>query len=498
MSQQDGARQPDLGVDLPSGLSASAAFHRILAGVVGAHPEAFASAGFPEDPALFRKGYPDALCRLEAARISRPERAELARAFAHASHETLVVRDEHGEVPLVEALRATADPLPIEVVETSGSGRYAPVVFQAANSLRGDSIRGFARGLVARGEASEEVATAIDWLLDQGLDEAGELDLSGRRIAVLGAGAELAPTLQWLAAGADVLWIDLTPPPDVVAKDSALSGRLYHVQGGADLLAQPCEVRATLEAFAEAGPIDIGLYGYAPGRGREWRLAAAMNAIVDALPREAVRTVTLLISPTSPAARTEAENQGEQERHKDRGAWQAALSAIGVLGSGAGASGSGAHAINRSVVSIQGASYQAAQLLEKWWTAEAWATDTQPLHVSANVAGITRTRSLDHPVFVAAFAGASAFGVETYAPETTRTLMALLAARDWLDPGAPGSPTRAHASPAARAVALSAVRVHGGLYVLPAPLEPALRVAAAIGMARNPRLIARLFGRSGR
>ena len=100
------------------------------------------------------------------------------------------------------------------------------------------------------------------------------------------------------------------------------------------------------------------------------------------------------------------------------------------------------------------------------------------------MAGVTRTRSLQHPVFAAAFSGAGAFGVETYAPETTRALMALLAARDWLDPESVDVP--------------SSVRVHGGLYVLPTPLEPSLRVAAAIGLVKDPKLVGGLFKLLGR
>ena len=480
-----GGRQLECGVDLPAGRSASATFHRILADVVETRPDAFAGADFPSDPRVFRKDYPDALGRLEAARASHPERAELARALVERSHASLVLRDAAGnESSLVEALRAEASALPLACIETAGSGCLTPEIESLGESFRGEALRAFARERVAGCEASTAVAESIDWLLDHALDEAAELDLRGRRIAVLGAAAELAPTRHWLAAGADVLWIDLAPPPDALTKDSALSGRLFHVPGGSDLLTQPCEIRATLEAFAAEAPIDVGLYGYAPGRGREWRLAASMNAIVNALPRASVRSVTLLISPTSPAVRTPEEDAGEAQRRETRSLWQRALAAMGLLGKGGGAlSAGGTKAANRSVVSIQGVSYQAAQYLEKWMTAEAWATGPDVFRVSANVAGITRTRSLDHPIFVAAFAGAGAFGVSTYAPETTRGLMALLALRDWLDPEAP------------RPEALFSVRVHGGLYGLSAPLEPALRVAALIGMVRNPRLIAGLLRR---
>lgn len=112
-------------------------------------------------------------------------------------------------------------------------------------------------------------------------------------------------------------------------------------------------------------------------------------------------------------------------------------------------------------------------------TAECWAghgapaaEQSRPLRVSANIAAITRTRSLDHPLFAAAFGGAGAFGVETFTPRQSRCVNGLLAVRDWLhpDPSVPGR-----------------IRVHGGIRTLPYPLEPALQVAAGFGFVRSPR-----------
>ena len=118
-------------------------------------------------------------------------------------------------------------------------------------------------------------------------------------------------------------------------------------------------------------------------------------------------------------------------------------------------------------------------------TAEAWATHGQihddnvdPLRVSANTAAITKTRSLDHPVFDAAFGGAAAMQVQTFRPEQSQSLNALLAVQDWLSVEIP---------------APGIVRVHGGIHTLPYPLEAALRPAAVIGFAKAPKLLAGLF-----
>jgi len=118
---------------------------------------------------------------------------------------------------------------------------------------------------------------------------------------------------------------------------------------------------------------------------------------------------------------------------------------------------------------------------------ECWATHGQvssdnprPLRISANTAAITRTRSLSHPVFTAAFGGAAALGVETLVPRQSRRLNGLLAVHDWLHPTLPTP---------------GYVRVHGGIHTLPYPLGSALKVAAAIGFARSPRLLRGLISK---
>ena len=99
------------------------------------------------------------------------------------------------------------------------------------------------------------------------------------------------------------------------------------------------------------------------------------------------------------------------------------------------------------------------------------------------------TESLHHPVFDTAFSGAAALGVETFDPQTTAHLNGILTLRDRLDPSAttfrPDRPDD-----------LFAARVHGGIYELPYPIEPALRVATGLGVAKDPRRVVSLLRRS--
>jgi hypothetical protein len=479
-------RQPD-GVTLPSGLSASALLHRLLTETATRFPS-LAAAALPASAESFRKGFPEAIVRFEAARAASAERAQAAGFLVEASHRALVGVSANRAQPLDEAVRASAAPLELDLWRMPGSGRLVPAIPYGGGVFRGREIARLADDLAARELLAPAAQGALVWLLDHALDGAGELDLGGRRFALLGAGAELAPTPLLLEAGAEVLWIDIGAPREALRKDSALSGRLLVPRGGANLLAAPAAVAATLARFAEAGPVDVGLYAYAPGAGREWRLEAAMNAIVDALPAEALRSISLLVSPTTPLALGPAERAARERRAAALPAWQRALGGAGLLGSRE-AVVAGDTQVPRLVVAMQGASYQAAQYVEKLCAAERWAAlPGRRFTVSANVAGISRTRSLSHPLFEAAYAGATAFGVETFAPDTTRALNGLLTLHDLLNPAAPGAPGR---DPGA----LFSERFHGGFHVVPWAIDPALRVAASIGLARRPTLLARLFRR---
>lgn len=466
------------GVVLRDGRPASSVFHSVLAQVCANYPEIFSDVSLPDGAGAFRKSYGQHLPLLEAARVGGPHRLEVARQLVAALHEQVGWQDEQGECSLAEALQHPAEPLALNSHQFDGAPGWQPVLLYRGERWADARLTELGSDLVARGMVTAAVGQALDWAGNGTLPE-GRIDLSGRRIVLLGAGAEMAPTRFWLEAGADVLWLDVAPPPAEWQAVAGMSGRLWWPEENVDLLARPQAVLATIQAFAAGQPLDLGLYAYAPGRARELLLTATMNAIVAALPDELLASVTLLVSPTTPTALTEADQAAMAARLARRPGWESALAALGLFGRGDGAARAGSGAATRSVVAIQGASYQAAQYLGKVLIAECWAAD-RPFRISANTAAITRTRSLNHPVFAAAFGGAAAFGVETFAPRLSRRLNGLLAVHDWLGPDRP-EPGR--------------VRVHGGIHTLPYPLDPPLRVAAGMGFARSPRLLRGLLGR---
>jgi hypothetical protein len=100
--------------------------------------------------------------------------------------------------------------------------------------------------------------------------------------------------------------------------------------------------------------------------------------------------------------------------------------------------------------------------------------------VSLNVAPPTRTRSVTkNRALAAAYAGAPRFGVEAFAPETTRVLMAALLVHDLCGPSGPASahPWQDEAHAAAP----------GGLWRIPYAPRSALPVAAVIGYPGSRR-----------
>ena len=248
--------------------------------------------------------------------------------------------------------------------------------------------------------------------------EGGTINLAGQRFVLCGAGAELASTRMLLAAGASILWIDLAEPSQSLRNVNDLGGDITRAPLAQNLLEQPREIAALVRAFADDAPVHIGMFAYAPGASKEWRLAATMNAIVGSLEPSLVRSVSLLISPTTPTVLSKDTLRSSELRYLETPSWQRVLERTGLIQRPGYFREATTH-VSLSTVSLQGASYQAAQYISKLAAAETYAVygadplaeDGEPITVSANVAGVTRTRSLSHPLFDAAFLGADKFGV---------------------------------------------------------------------------------------
>lgn len=466
------------GVQLGSGETGSSFLHRVLLDAVARFTE-LASAQVPADGKRFKDDFGDVVTRFEAARVASPRRVAIARHLLQHANASLLLEG----APLAGALEEAVAAPATETRATPTAGRFVPEVPLDGRTYRGREVLEALAVLRDGHHLTHAAHRALTWMVERSADG---LDLSGQRFAVIGAGAELSPVPLLLAAGATVRWLDVKPP-------SSLPGALVTTRGGDDVLGAPQAVLAALRAFANDGPVHVGLFAYAPGAGRELRLAAAMDAVVRAAGAQVVRSVSLYVSPTSPGELQAEDLDKASLRAAAPAWWQRGFAAARAL-KGPGSYGEPQAQVARGAISLQGAAYQAAQYLAKLISSEVLAVDGLggvPVTVSANVAGITETRSLSHPLFQAAFQGAPAFGVRIFRPETTRALSGLLMLHDLLNPEAPGASGRAYASEVEKARAVRSQQVHGGAYSLPWQFESAVRTAAVMGLGMRPDLLFR-------
>jgi hypothetical protein len=476
------------GVVLARGETGSVFFHGILSETVRQFPS-LSSAALPSSAAQFKKNYGVAIARFESARIASPQRVDIAAFLRRATLASLQFSAGQADVSLLDALsRTVAAPPTVTFEPTLSQPGLTAEVPCDGRMFRGKAVLDLVSQLHAEHHLTDAAAAGLKWVVEFIEAQGGALPLLGQRFALLGASAELSPVSLLLQAGATVRWIDTKKPPS-----NPGAGRLISTQGGDDLLTNPQAVAAALREFAQEGPVHLGLFAYAPGSSRELRLAGAMDALVETLGPTVVKSVSLYVSPTSPGELQAEDLKVSASRKRSPKLWQRGLQATRILKS-PGHIGSNEAAIAQGVISLQGAAYQAAQYLTKIISTEVLATQGlggKRITVSANVAGITNTRSLAHPLFQAAFRGAPQFGVRVFEPETTRALSGLLMLHDVLNPEAPGSATRQYVNPIDRARALRTQQIHGGVYDLPWQFDSAVKTAAVLGLGKRPDLLLR-------
>jgi len=490
--------QPANDVLLPDGETGSAFFHRILSHAVGHFPGALRPAGLTNDPRVFKDSYGEATVRFEAARIAAPQRVDIARHLMHATLDSLRLRSGGETLPLSAALSRPAAAPDLVTHKLNGKPGLRAEIPLEGRTYSGKDALALVERMHAEHHMTDAARAALRWVILHIEAAGGALDLSAHRFALLGAGAELSPLPLLLNGGATVLCIDVKPPDPRVLSNGNLAGTIVHTRRGNDLLAAPGDVVAAVRQFAEAGPVHLGLLAYAPGKGRELRIASVMNAIARALGPSVVQSLAMLISPTAPAETQAEDLQRAQHRAGHAPRWQRALAA-GRLLPAPGHRGSGVAQVPRAIIPLQGSGYLAAQYLAKIVVAEALGAEgldgnAAPLTLSANVAGITNTRSLSHPLFQVAFLGAPTFEVRIFEPDTTRALNGLLMLHDLLNPEAPGAAARKFASPVEKARAQRTQQIHGGVYNLPWQFDAVVRTAALVGAQKRPGLLLRAFG----
>lgn len=339
----------------------------------------------------------------------------------------------------LSALNFDGEPLGTRTVDGAGAAQRDLVVPYRGNRLAGDDLhrqldRWIKVGIVEASfaEAIRAVMANPDWL-----------DLSDKRMVVLGAGAEMGPLISLLRWGANVIAVDLPRPAvwervlGVAARHAGTltvpvaAGTRDLAQGaGADLVHDLPRVAAWIRAVD--GPLVLGNYVYADGA-TNLRVSMAVDALTASLMRERPETALAFLATPTDVFAVPGEAAAEADRrYRDRSGLGRLKRPVRFLSGGRLLSRNyppGADpGVHDALVPQQGPNYALAKRLQRWRAAVARDAGTA---VSLNVAPATRTRSVvRNRALAAAYAGAHRFGIEIFEPATSNTLMAALLVHD--------------------------------------------------------------------
>jgi hypothetical protein len=383
------------------------------------------------------------------------ETLELERALSAVGGESFQI----GEIP------GTAEP----VTELSVPYR--------GHELRGPELEAQLDIWVRSGAVEPSFAAAIRRVMEH----PEWLALPGRRVAVIGAGAEMGPLEPLSRWGAHVIAIDLPAEKiwkrimDVIRQGSGRATIPLGTDGtpGIDVVRSLPETRSWLDEAANGDQLVLGMYAYADG-GAHVCVTAAVDALAtDLLKRREGTALAYLATPTDAFVAPEDAIAEARAAYASRGlrrVLQAPLRALSRGGLFAPAY-PGTSTVADVLVAQQGPNYALAKRIQRWRGVTASANG---LAVSFNVAPATWTRSVTkNRVLAAAYTGARHFGIEIFAPATSRVLMAALLVHDL------------HESPAEDRhpeMLFSDGAAHGGLWRAAYQPRSVLGVAALTGL----------------
>lgn len=463
-----------------------------------------------EHTADWRGGYLRPLREISLASAMNAQAAlTVSRDGLESAHRRFVFARDGEQLPLWEAMRRWTsrrfDSVSVQGVVERETELTLPY---RGRRLFGDDLRRQIASWVESGIAEPGFAEAIDLVAAN----PEWLDLRDIDIAVLGAGAELAPTRSLLRWGAHVHAVDL-PRADIwqrlIATTRSTAGRLripialdaeghppFVVGGnvhpdddttvashaGADLLRETPEVLTWLNEIDR--PFVLGMYAYADGAAHVLLSMAADAISTELTSRRSDLTLAFLATPTDVFMVPAAAVEESRRRWESRGIGGILQSPLRLLRQFEPnypetyvADDGTEFGINDSLVPQQGPNYALAKRLQRW---RALVARADGIPVSLNLAPATRTNSVvKNRALAAAYAGAGRFGVEVFDPPTTTTLMAALLVHDLRNPHAAARPSTVLANPMDL---FAQAANHGGLWRAAYAPRSVLGIAAILGM----------------
>lgn len=435
----------------------------------------------------WRSQYVGLVRRLTELCASSPEAAvTMAGDGLVALHQRMVVTGREGDRPLQTLEAPSSSTLSGLTVRGAQPRQEELRLPYRGQLLTGDRLRAQLERWVAAGTVEPSCAEAVGRVLDR----PEWLALPGRQVVLLGAAAALSPLSPLSRWGADVVAVDV-PVPAVqdrlccIAEAGAGSVTVPVRAGagrGADLLTESLDLVAWLRG-STSGALVLASAAYAPGA-----VHVRVNAAVDLLTARLVAghhpgvVLASLATPTDAFAVPPEVVDAARAAQSRRGGWTAEslhrLTGGRVLAPSYPARLPDGRGIADGLVPQQGPGYALAKRIERW---RAVAHEAAGGQVSVNVAPATWTRSVTSDrLLAAAYAGAPRFGLEIFAPETSRVLMAALLVHDVSTP----APRRRHPEEL-----FSAGAAHGGSW------RAAYRPRSVLGLAALLGTVSTMGGR---
>jgi hypothetical protein len=459
----------------------------------------------------WRKGYITPMREIVVSASRTPQAAiAISRAGLESTHRRFTFTRNGEDLPLGQVMNNPPASGAIESVTVRGRASREEefsIPYQGRR-IFGSDLRRQIDKWVDTGIAEPSFGQALHLVMDN----PEWLDLRDTHIAILGAGAEMAPTRSLLRWGAHIHALDLPRPeiwqrliditrgtpgslripisPGEFGETPFTTGGNIHSEddstiasvAGIDLLNQPAEIAEWINQID--GRFVLGNYTYADGA-----LHALLSVSADAIFTKLAQsrrdmTLAFLATPTDvfmvpfecvEASRARWDNRGVA------GALQSPLRLFGQFepnypttyftdnGTELG--------LSDSLVLQQGPNYLLAKRIQRW---RALVARHEGYAVSLNLAPATRTQSVvKNRALAAAYAGAGRFGVEVFEPATSTALMAAMLVHDLRNPLSTANPS----TPLNNPMDLFVVGAnHGGLWRAAYAPRSVLGIAAVLGM----------------
>jgi hypothetical protein len=454
--------------------SASVVLSQFMAEARQQFPEVFSQRIALGEPCRFANPLINEIAQFEVTRGSSPQRRKIAQFIADLTQKEFAFGVGRESSSLEDAARIACAPMPLVTRQWSSeiSEPKLRLVHLDREFVGRAAITEWFDSMHDAGLMTNPAREGLTWAIERS-DDVGWIEhhLHGEKFALLGGTAELSPLGELLAAGADVFTTSRSDkkPEELIAQDIAQNspaGRLFYASEGSDLLKQwPAIANTIIENFSEGRKIHVCALAYAGGQGQEWRLSAAMDAVI-----RRIRAAGLLASVTyylSPSVITEISAQtAELSEARFRKSYTVAKRVLNTIALGClwqpNVIEVAGRRWSKSMLSMQGASYIGANLFGKIYPAEFYSetfdNTGDPIVVSANVGPISWTRSTNVEATRAILSHLGDFGIHVFESAATRKLMYLLMIHDLFR------------VPRSRG-ALFEKQIHGGVFTSPWSLD---------------------------